>query len=144
MNLNINYSPEENEIVGYINVSLKNKTYLQDIKDLPVESCDNVIISDALNRVDKEKALEILNECCSRLAINGKISIQILDLKYLSVSVISGSLDSKSINDIIGTTQCILGISDIKDALNKHRITLVSHSIKHMTTLVDGVKNEVS
>ena len=144
MNLNINYRPEENQVGGYTNISLSDKTYLQKLEELPVESCDHIMISDCLNRVDQEEAVDILNKSCKMLAINGKISVQCLDLKYFCVSFLSGSIDNKSTNDIISNTKSILGIPEVKEILNSHQIGLVSHSIQNMTTLIDGVKNEVS
>ena len=144
MNLNINYNKQENEISGYTNISLSDKMYLQQLGEIPVQSCDHVMISDCLNRVDEEEAKDIINKSCSVLAINGKISIQLLDFKYFCVSFLSGSLDNNATNSIVGSTQSVLEIPQVKEILHSNQIKIVNHTIQHMTTLIDGVKNAIS
>jgi|AACY02.5.fsa_nt_gi hypothetical protein len=144
MNLNINYDNKENAIDGYTNISLSSKTYTQELAEIPKCSCDHIIISDAVNRIDPMEVDNMFTQCLEALAYGGKISIQILDFKSLCVSYLSGSLEAGLLTKIISVTSSVIEIDKIFELLMKFKVTPTSQIKDSLGITIHGVKNEVS
>ncbi len=144
MNLNINYDNKENAIDGYTNISLSSKTYTQELSEIPKCSCDHIIISDAVNRIDPMELDNVFTQCLQALAYGGKISIQVLDFKALCVSYISGNLEAGLLTKIVSETSSVIEIDKIFELLIKFNITPQSQLKDSLGVTIHGVKNEVS
>ena len=95
MKLNIIFT-EENTIGNYQNILLTSKTYTQEIDELPKKSCEHIIITDAINRIEKDKALEIILKCVNLLKLGGEITISMVDFDTFCSSYCSGYLDEET------------------------------------------------
>lgn len=144
MNLNINYDDKDIVIDGYVNVSLNSKTYTQELSEIPRCSCDHIVISDAINRVSPNEVDDIFLKCLESLAVNGKITIKVLDFKALCISYLSGDLESGLVTKIISETVSIIELDKIVELLIKHQITIESQVTSSMGILIHGAKHAVS
>ena len=144
MNLNINYDNKENAIDGYTNISLSSKTYTQELSEIPQCSCDHIIISDAVNRINPAEVDSVFTQCLQALAYGGKISIQVLDFKALCVSYMSGTLEVGLLTKIISETSSVIEIDRIFELLIKSNVTPQSQLKDSLGITIHGVKNEVS
>ncbi len=144
MNLNIHYDDKDNVIDGYTNISLTSKTYTQELSEIPRCSCNHVVISDAINRVRPDEVDNIFLKCLESLAVNGRITIQVLDFKALCISYLSGDLESGLVTKIISETISIIELDKIIELLTKYQITIESQVASSMGMLIHGVKNAVS
>ena len=144
MNLNINYDDTDNKIDGYVNLSLNSKTYTQELSEIPRCSCDHIIISDGINKVNVDEVDFVLTQCLGSLAVGGKITIQTLDFKGLCVSYLSGNLDSGLVTKIISETSSIIELDNIVELLSKYNVMMEAQVAHSMGVLIHGVKNAVS
>ncbi len=144
MNLNINYEKTENEIKGYTNISLSSKTYLEELNEIPLCSCNNILANDSLNRLPPEETLKVLNTILQLVAIGGKVSLQILDFKSLATSYLSGDVEPQTISNIVGATKSIIEINDLINIFTAHNVKVEFFTQKGASVIFNGVKNAIS
>jgi len=142
MKLNIIFT-EENHIDNYQNVLLSSRTYKEEIENLPRKSCEHIIITDAINRIEYDEALEIITKCADSLREDGQITISIVDFDTLCSAYCSGDLPIETTNGLIVNTKCVLEYSTILGLLGKNGIKIISSKTDSLLYLIDGAKDAI-
>lgn len=72
---------------------------LDDLEDLPIASCKNILVDDVIDFVPGRK--DYLQYLISRLRYGGKLTVTGTDLEEVSRAVVLGNLNSQQANDLL-------------------------------------------
>lgn len=133
MKLHILYN-KKHEINNYVNLLVEENGV--DLRDVIANSCDEIIISEALDYIQYKYINYVLEDIVHRLRLGGKIIITGIDIKALSRLVVSELVSIEQYNDII------MNIKSLNTILNI-RALLVSYNLDIELDLINGYKYQI-
>jgi len=140
MKLNIIFK-DENAIGNYQNIALNSKTHQSELEEIPQQSCEEIIITDAINRIEEGEALNVIQLCASKLKIGGQIILTIVDFNTLCAAQSSGQINHDTFNSIISTSKCVIEYSYILQFFLENNIKLISSQTANLLYTIDGKKD---
>ena len=140
MKLNIIFN-DENAVGNYQNITLSSKSYQSDLKEIPQKSCEEIIITDAINRIEESEALEVIQLCLPSLKIGGEIIINIVDFDTLCSASSSGQISHNTLNQLISTSKCVIEYNHVLAMFIQNNIKLVSSKTNNLLYTIDGKKD---
>jgi len=140
MKLNITFN-DDKDIGNYTNIHLSSKTYKQELQEVPKESCEHILITDAINRVEESEAIEVIDLSLRCLKNGGNVTISMVDFNTLCTAHSSGNIDHEIMNGIVSTSQCVIEYPVILQAFSKHSVKLVSSKSTSLLYTIDGNKD---
>jgi len=141
MNLHITYS-DKKHMSGFTNIDItKNKeTYMKELDAVPTSSCNAVIISEALQLIGGEDALEVLNKSISKIRIKGTIDVSISDFERVCIDFTSGNLQLEQLNKFLPSLNSIIALSEVKKLLARRNVNIEKIEQREYFLVFNGVR----
>lgn len=95
--MNVYITNKDNEIHGFKTIKVTENQFNFD--DVPKNSCENIIIEDAIEFFDNP--IDFCGHCFSLLRKGGTIKIFGIDLRTACLNYVNGQIDTKNFNKLI-------------------------------------------
>jgi hypothetical protein len=134
MKLNI-ISDQTQQIANYINLVVENNEL--DLQKIVSNSCEEIIVSGSLDKLDYTSSLEALTNIIQKLRLGGKIIINGVDAKCLSRMVVSERISIEEYNEIITDVKSLHTVLNIRNKL-------LSFGLNIETDFINGYSYNIS
>lgn len=124
MKLNLTHN-KQLEITGYTNINLLDKSYLSSTSTIIDYSCEEIIVSEAINTFQQKEIYELIELLLNKLSINGIMKITMHDMEYLFTLV----NNEESINRILPNVNGVISIETLKHVVNAKNAQILSATI---------------
>lgn len=125
----------QNSIEGFKNV------FLNDLQEIPNNSCFDVYLHEhCLKNIRNEDFNREFKRIASKLRHNGTIYIKCPDIKYISMMFNRGSIDEKSLSNLIGNSQGFYNHKIIESALINNNIKIKQAYINNYHFVIRGFR----
>lgn len=124
MKLNLTHS-KQLEITGYTNINLLDKSYLSSTSTLIDYSCEEIIVSEAINILQQKEIYELVELLLNKLSINGTMKMTMHDMEYLFTLV----NNEEAINRVLPNINGIISIETLQRMANAKNAHILSSTI---------------
>jgi len=124
MKLNLTHS-KQLEITGYQNINLLDKGYLSATSTLIDYSCEEIIVSEAINTLQQKELYELVELLLAKLSINGTMKMTMHDMEYLCTLV----NNEEAINRVLPSINGVISIDTLQRVTNAKNAKILSATI---------------
>ena len=141
MNLHITYS-DAKELSGFTNINvMKGKEeYTQELDSVPTSSCNKVIISEALQLIRSDEAMDVLSKSISKLRIKGTINATVSDFDRICTDFLSGNLKLEQLNNYLPNLNSVIALSEVRKLLAQRNIDVEKIEPREYFLVFNGVR----
>tara|TARA_R110000868_G_scaffold18531_11_gene81372 strand:+ start:7697 stop:8122 length:426 start_codon:yes stop_codon:yes gene_type:complete len=141
MKIQITESKDKN-VEGYNNINITHCA--GSLPQIVNHSCEEVVLNNSLSKLARQESLEVLDLACSRLRINGKISIYDVDARSLCRDYVNKRIDQITMSkELFDLTNCI-EIGEVRQVLRQHGIIVETCCIKGYQYELTGLRKNSS
>ena len=119
---------------GYTNLEVNSNSVANEVDNSFLE----ILAVDALDKLDYENVESFLGLLVSKLRLNGKLVLGGYDFDVIARRILTGSIDPKEVNHVIGNSKSVIGIHALLELLTKRFKLSIDSAI------VKGYKYEIT